>query len=109
VRPKPVVPRALAQQDVEGAIAHYLAEDAEAAALGFIDALQQAYAHIGRHAATGSPRYAHELNLPGLRSWPLTRYPFLVFYVERPDHIDVWRVLHGKQHIPVWMQEPEDV
>ena len=24
-------------------------------------------------------RYAHELNLPGLRFWPLARYPHLVF------------------------------
>jgi toxin ParE1/3/4 len=53
-------------------------------ALGFIDALEQAYTHIGRHPATGSPRYAHELNLPGLRAWPLTRYPHIVFYVEHP-------------------------
>ena len=29
--------------------------------------------YIGRHTATGSPRYAHELNLPGLPSWSLTR------------------------------------
>jgi toxin ParE1/3/4 len=43
--------------------------------------------------------------LPGLQSWPLTRYPHLVFYVERPDHIDVWRVLHGQRDIPAWMQE----
>jgi len=33
--------------------------------------------------------------------------PYLVFYVERSDHIDVWRVLHRKQHVPAWMQEPE--
>ncbi len=103
---KPVVPREQARQDVEDVVAHYLAEDAETAALGFIDALERAYAHIGRHAATGSPRYAHELNLPGLRSWPLTRYPYLVFYVERADHIDVWRVLHGQRDIPAWMEEP---
>jgi toxin ParE1/3/4 len=75
VKPKPVVPRDKARQDVEDALRTYMAEDAEAAALGFIDALEQAYAHIGRYPATGSPRYAHELNLPGLRSWPLTRYP----------------------------------
>nr|MBS0019024.1 type II toxin-antitoxin system RelE/ParE family toxin [Gammaproteobacteria bacterium] len=104
---KPVVPREQAHRDVEDAVAHYLAEDAEAAALGFIDALEKAYIHIGRHPATGSPRYAHELNLPGLRSWPLTRNPYLVFYVEHPDHIDVWRVLHGQRDIPAWMQEPE--
>jgi toxin ParE1/3/4 len=109
VKAKPVVPREQAQQDVEDAITYYLAEDAEATALGFIDALEQAYAHIGRHPATGSPRYAHELNLPGLRSWPLTRYPYLVFYVERPDHVDVWRVLQGQRDIPAWMQDTEDL
>jgi toxin ParE1/3/4 len=63
VKVKPVVPREQAHRDVEDAVAHYLAEDAEAAALGFIDALEKAYIHIGRHPATGSPRYAHELNL----------------------------------------------
>lgn len=108
MKAKPVVPRQLALQDVDEALAHYLAEDSEAAAMGFIDALAQAYQHIGRHPATGSPRYAHELNLPGLRSWPLTKYPHLVFYMERADHIDVWRVLHGQRDIPTWMQAPED-
>ncbi len=106
MKAKPVVPREQARQDVDDALAYYLAQDAEAAALGFIDALEQAYAHIGRHPATGSPRYAHELNLPGLRFWPLPRYPYLVFYVERADHVDVWRVLQGQRDIPAWMQEP---
>lgn len=108
MKTKPVVPREQARQDVEDAVAHYLAEDAEAAALGFIDALDMAYSHIGRHPASGSARYAHELNLPGLRSWPLTRYPYVVFYVERPDHIDVWRVLQGQRDIPAWLHEPAD-
>ena len=75
------------------------------AALGFIDALEQAYAHISRHPATGSPRYAHALDLPGLRCWPLTRYPYLVFYIERAECIDVWRVLHGQRDLPTWRQE----
>ena len=101
---KPVAPREQAQQDVEDALAYCMAEDAEAAALGFIDALEQAYVHIGRHPGTGSPRYAHELNLPGLRSWSLTNYPHLVFYIERSDHIDVWRVLHGQRDIPAWLR-----
>jgi len=60
VRAKPVVPREQAHRDVEDAVAHYLTENAETAALGFIDALENAYRHIGRHPATGSPRYAHE-------------------------------------------------
>jgi toxin ParE1/3/4 len=107
VRAKPVVPREQACRDVDEAISYYLAEASESVALGFVDALEQAYAHIGRHPATGSPRYAHELNLPGLRAWPFKRYPHLVFYVEHADHVDVWRVLHGQRDIPAWMGEPE--
>ena len=106
---KHIIPREQANRDVDDAVAYYLNEAAESVALGFIDALEQAYAHIARHPGTGSPRYAHELNLPGLRTWSLTRYPYLVFYLERPDRIDVWRVLHGQRDIPVWMQEPDDV
>jgi toxin ParE1/3/4 len=89
MKAKPVVPRDQAHQGAKDVVAHYLAEDAEATALGFIDALEKAYGHIGRHPVIGSPRYARELNLPGLRSWPLTRYPYLVFYVECPEHVDV--------------------
>lgn len=108
MKAKPVVPRQLALQDVEEALAHYLQEEADAAAMGFIDALAHAYQHVGRHPATGSPRYAHELNLAGLRVWPLSKYPHLVFYIERPHHIDVWRVLHGQRDIPAGIQAPED-
>lgn len=104
---KPVIPRELANRDVDEALDHYLSEGAAQAALGFIAALERTYANIGRHPATGSPRYAHELNLPGLRFHPLARYPYLVFYVEQEQHIDVWRVLHGKRDIPAWMGDED--
>lgn len=109
MKAKPVVPREQANRDVDDAVAYCMAEGAEAAALGFIDALEQAYAHIGRHPATGSPRHAHEPNLPGLRSCPLTRHPYLVFYVECSDHVDAWRVLQGQRDILPWMQDPQDI
>jgi toxin ParE1/3/4 len=107
VKVKPVVPREQARRDVDEAIAYYLGEGAEQAALGFIDALEQTFAQIGRHPAAGSPRYAHELDLPGLRFRALSRYPQLVFYIERSNCIDVWRVLHGHRDIPAWMRTPE--
>lgn len=109
MKAKPVIPGEQASRDVDEAVAHYLNEAGESVAVGVIDALEKAYGHIARHPATGSARYAHELSLPGLRVWPLSRYPHLVFFVERPDHIDVWRVLHGQRDIPAWMQEPEGV
>ena len=102
---KPVIPRALASQDVDDAISYYLNEDAEQAALGFIDALEKVYARIGRHPSAGSTRYARELDLPGLHCWPLKRYPHLVFCVERDNHIDVWRVLHGMRDISAWLSD----
>ena len=104
---KRVVPREHAEQDVDEAIDYYLKENAPEAALGFIDALEQAYRQIGAHPDSGSSRYAGELNLPGLRFWRLKKYPHLVFYVERSNHIDVWRVLHGQRDIPAWMQDPD--
>lgn len=105
---KPVIPRERAESDVEEILDYYLADGSERAAMAFIDALERACAHIGAHPAAGSSRYAFELELPGLRSWPLARYPHLVFCVEREEHIDVWRVLHGKRDIPRWMPEPQE-
>jgi toxin ParE1/3/4 len=107
VSKKPVLPSRLARRDVEAAVDHDIREAGPVVALGFIDALQAAYRTIAAHPAAGSPRYAIELALPGLRARALKRYPYLVFYVERDGHIDVWRVLHAQRDIPAGMQEAE--
>jgi toxin ParE1/3/4 len=104
VRARPVIPRERANRDIDDAIAHYLREGGPKTALGLVREVENGFRHIARHPATGSLRYGHELDLPGLRVWPLKRFPFLVFYVDRGDHIDVWRVLHGQRDIPVWLQ-----
>ena len=106
MRVKPAIPSEQANGDVDEAVAYYLNEASEAVALGFIDALQRAYASIGEAPATGSPRWAHELNIPGVRTVRLKGYPWLVFYIELEQHIDVWRILHVKRDIPAWMNEP---
>jgi len=101
---KPLVRRVHADEDVRAAIDHYLEQDALDVAGSFVDELERAYEHIQRHPATGSGRYAHELNLPGLRFRPLRRYPFLVFYMEGRDAIEVWRALHSSRDIPAWLE-----
>ena len=101
---KPVIPRAVARQDVESALEYYAREAGPNVALRFIDAVQASYRQIGDHPGAGSPRYAHELSLPGLRSRALKRYPYMVFYVELEDHVAVWRVLHAQRDIPGWMR-----
>jgi len=104
---KPVIPRQAAHRDVEIAVDFYATEAGEAVALRFVDAVETAYGAISRHPATGSPRYGHELNLPGLRSRLLNGYPFLIFYIERDSFVDVWRVLHAQRDIPAWLQESQ--
>jgi toxin ParE1/3/4 len=71
---KPAIRSALAEHDIRSALEFYIDESVRAAT-GFIDELERATAHIESHPATGSPPYAHELNIPRLRFWPLRRFP----------------------------------
>ena len=103
MRSSRIVARKRAEQDIDEALAFYLAEAGGQVALGFIDALEQCYRRISESPSAGSSRYAHELDLPALKSRTLTGYPYLVFYVQRTDHIDVWRVLHAASDIPAWL------
>ncbi|MDB5872096.1 MAG: plasmid stabilization protein [Ramlibacter sp.] len=97
---KAVVRRREAQRDVEQAADHYFAEGGTALELRFIDALQAAVTRIATNPGVGSPRYAAALSMPGLRFWKLTKFPYLIFYVEREDQVDIWRVLHEQRDIP---------
>jgi toxin ParE1/3/4 len=106
--PRPVVPRRLATQDIQRAAAHYVEHADPATALRFIDAVEQTFTRIGRHPGAGSPRYAAELDLHGLRTRPVGRFPYLVFYFEVADHVDVWRILHVRRDLPVTLQDPPD-
>lgn len=101
---KPLVRLEQADLDVEQALDFYLAE-APHMAFSFLDALEKAYLHIQRNPGTGSLRYAHALDIPGLRFWPCQRFPQMVFYVERNDHIALVRVLHGSRDIPASFQD----
>ena len=75
--------------------------------LSFLDALEKAYLHIQRHPGTGSLRYAHALDIPGLRFWRWQRFPQMVFYVEHDDHSGLIRVLHGSRDIPAGFQDSD--
>lgn len=105
---KPVVPRAKAREDVDVAVDHYMNEVGADVAFSFIDALEQVYTFIGETPAAGSPRWSHELNLPGLRTIRLKGFPWLVFYLEFDTHVDVWRVLHAKRDMPTWLSDAGD-
>jgi toxin ParE1/3/4 len=100
---KPVVRRAAADGDIGEAVDYYAAESVEAADR-FIDELKRNVDLISKSPRIGSPRYSHALNIEGLRFQKLGRFPYLIFYVEREDYIDVWRVLHEHRDIPNHLQ-----
>lgn len=97
---KPAIRSQLAEQDIQAALDHYLALS-PGTALKFLDALEHASSHIETHPGSGSPRYAHELGIPQLRFWMLQGFPYALFYVEHGDHLDVIRLPHLQQDIPV--------
>lgn len=103
---KPEVRSALADQDILAAVDFYLSE-APAVASRFIDALEHAVRHIETHPESGSPRYAHELDLPRLRFWPLERFPYALFYIDHADHLDVLRCVHMSRDLPASLRDPQ--
>lgn len=101
---KPALHSPQARADIESAIDYY-AVDAPHMVSHFIDALEKATQHIQRAPGTGSPRYAVELNLPGLQFWALNKFPFSLFYTEHKDHLWVIRLVHMSRDIPASLQE----
>jgi toxin ParE1/3/4 len=100
---KPVIPRLRARTDAEAAIDYYRSEAGTDVALRFVAALEAAYVVIGVRPKSGSLRFAHELDVEGLRSRKVGRFPYLLFYMERADHVEVWRILHARRDIPAWI------
>jgi toxin ParE1/3/4 len=90
-----VRPRASAQ--INAAVKYYaVTMQAPTAAKGLVDELQRAYELIKRNPDAGSPRLDAELGMPGLRSWALSKYPYLIIYFRHPDCVDVVDVPHAR-------------
>ena len=105
MNPKPPILRQQAEIDVDQAVDHYLSVAPGSVASAFIGALEDAYDHIGRLPASGSARYAVQQGLRDFRSWPVAGFPYIVFYIERDDHVEVQRVLHTSRDIAESLSE----
>ena len=92
--------RRRARRDVDAIALYYIESGSAKAADAFIDALQKTVSRLSAHPSIGSPTLGHELGLPGLRTWPVKSFPYLVCYVHRDNVVDVWRVLHLHRDIP---------
>lgn len=102
---KPPLLRQAAEQDIDRAFTYYLREAGSRIATSFVDSVDVALMHIGHHPGSGSLRYGELIDVSGLRTWALNRFPYAVFYVEHEDHLDVLRVLHQHSDIPALLQD----
>ena len=103
---KPAIRSAIAELDVLAALDWYALEAPHMAG-PFVNALEKAVSRIERNPGVGSPRYAHALDIPHLRFWPLTKFPYAVFYIGHETHLDVIRMVHMSRDIPVTLQGGE--
>lgn len=104
---KPIRLRTLAAADLEDAATYYRDHADEQTALGFLDEVQAAFELISSGPGIGSLRYSYDLDIPGLRAFPIRRFDHAVFYVEDDDIVDVWRILHTRRDIPATLEPPE--
>jgi toxin ParE1/3/4 len=87
-----------AQRDVEKAVLYYASQNLSASQL-FIEEYKAEVSSIEKMPGMGSPRFAHELDIAGLRACSLESFPYLIFYIEHPSFIDIIRVLHSSRDV----------
>lgn len=103
---KPVLRRGSARVDIDSAADYYEREAGSDTALRFVDAVEATVRAIADQPSAGSSVWSERLRIAGLRSRPVTKFPYLVFYIEQEDYIEVRRVLHSKRDIPAWLEAP---
>ncbi|PSL38335.1 toxin ParE1/3/4 [Labedella gwakjiensis] len=100
-----VVSTRRAYLDIDEAVDHYLDEGAHAAALDFVDAVQDTTELLAAHPSIGSTRFAIETGIAELRSIALRRFPYIIFYTDDDDAVRVQRVLHSRRDIPAELHD----
>ena len=93
---------------MEDAADYYYGKGGEALELRSIGAIDETFGLIADKPDIGSPRYAETLQRSGLCCFRVKRFPYLVFYIEHPDRIDMLRILHQRRDIPAIFQNDSD-
>ena len=100
--------RARANQDIREAAAYYQDHAGDATALRFADAVDTAIVQIATFPASGSPRYAFEFGFAGVRAHLIRGFPYIVFYSEGSDEIEVLRVIQAERDLVAELTDEDD-
>ena len=102
--PRSIVPHRHAIDDALDAVDYYRENAGTPIAESFSLAVDEALEQVGQHPNIGSPRTAIELDIEGIKSWSLKRFPHQIYDKVFIDHIELCRVLHPKRDITQAMQ-----
>jgi toxin ParE1/3/4 len=89
----------LADQDIIEAIDFYNDALAYQASTRFLNAIEKALQFILVFPDAGSSRLCEILGLKQFKTWPLTKFPFLVIYIVEDESIDIVRLIHQKRDL----------
>jgi toxin ParE1/3/4 len=103
---KRCVLRPRAREDRRTELRHYREEAGERVSLRLVDAMREALEALSRHPAMGSPLLGRALGVEGLRTWRVIGFPLTFWYFERPDHVDVVRLV-GQRQDPAGLSDYE--
>lgn len=107
MKTKRVIPRLVAQNDLEQAFDYYLDSADAGVAEEFASDFARTTRLISEFPELGSPRYSFDTGLEEIRFWSMKKFPYLIFYIEAEHHIDVWRVLHSHMDIPEHLNDSD--
>jgi toxin ParE1/3/4 len=94
-----------AELDMQTIVDHYAAVSVDLAE-SFVSELESALHELCDEPNIGSRRYAHFLADHSLRSWHLSRFPYILFYRIGNGDIDALRVLHERRDLPTGFIAP---
>lgn len=98
---KPAELRPLAESDLVEQAAHYRGAGGRELAARFFDAAIAALRAVEGAPGVGSPRIGELIGFPELRRVGVSGFPCGWLYLERPDALDVVRLLADRQDVAV--------
>jgi toxin ParE1/3/4 len=104
---KPAALRPLAEDDLVERTRYYRRAGGSELAERFFDAAIAALRLVEESPGVGSPRVGELIGLPGLRRIGVEGFPFGWLYLERPELLDVLRLVADRQDLAAALGEPE--
>lgn len=90
---------AAAAADFSEALDHYLETASDDVAIRFADAWDSVAVLLKEHPFAGSHRASSAFGIDGLRSIPLTSFPYVVFYTVTDDRLRIVGLLHSSRDL----------